>query len=138
MDIAERLNELAKIQRPFSHPFRATEFDTYLIDDTFAFQRIASSYGGIHVLFVADIQLPIIRENAKKNKEPQGIGISKLVLAFTFSQRVVYLGNKYKFSLSDDQRYFQLQSANSINFEPVSLNIDLKRLVTQRTLPTNT
>ena len=53
-------------------------------------------------------------------------------MSFTPSQRVVYLWDKYKFSLSEDWDYFQLESPNLINFEPVSRNIDLKVLVAQR------
>ena len=135
MGIEQRLSELARIQRPFSHPFPAMEDNAYLIDNTFAFRRIGSFHGGKHVAFVADRQLPILRENAKKDKESHGTGIGILVLPFTLSQRVIYLGDTYKFSLSKDQRYFQLQSASPINIEPVSKNRELKALVAQRTQP---
>ncbi len=143
MNVEQRLRELEKIQRPFSHPFPATEGSGYLIDSTFAF-RVVDFYasGQLIVAFVADMQLPILREHARKDYDGQHeMGIGLLVLAFTLVQRVVYLGDKYKFSLGKDRDCFQLQSANPINFEPVPKNTNIKAfkaLVAQRISSTNT
>ena len=79
-------------------------------------------------------KLPILREHETKDREePHGIGIGLLILKFMPGQRVVYLGDKYKFSLREDRDDFQLQSDSPINFEPVPRNIDLRALVAQRT-----
>lgn len=137
MTVAERLNELARIQRPFSHPFRIIEGDAYLIDDTFAF-GIGNFFYGRQVLFVADAQLQIIREHAKKDGESHGRGIKKLAPRFTPNNGGVYLGDKYKFSFGGYQDWFQLRSANPIKFEPLPKDIDLRELVSQRTPFTNT
>lgn len=136
MNVEQQLRELEEIKRPFSRSFRAIEDNAYLIDNTFAFRRIAGSYRRKHVVFVADKQLPILTEHAKEDRELHGIGIGTLVLAFYSDQRVAYLGDRYKFSLSEDLRYFQLQSTNPINSEPVPKNKDLKALVAQRTSST--
>lgn len=138
MNVEQRLSELEKIQRPFSHPFPATESTAYFIDNVFAFRIGELNPDGRAVRFVADMQLSILREHAKKNREERhGIGIGLLLLTFTSFQRVVYLGDKYKFSLRQDQDYFLLQSANPINFEPVPKNIDLRALVAQGTSSAN-
>ena len=140
MNIEQKLRELAERKRPFSHPFPATEGDAYLIDNTFTF-RISEPYRTRRAVeFVADTQLPILREYATKDKgQTDKSGIGLLVLTFTPSQRVVYLGDKYKFSFRKvgNRDYFQLQSASPIDFKPVPKNIDLKVLVAQRTQSTN-
>lgn len=79
-------------------------------------------------------QLLILREHETKDREePHRIGIGLVILTFASSQRVIYLGDKYKFSLSKDRDYFKLQSDSPINFKPVPKNIDLRALVAQRT-----
>lgn len=136
MSVELRLRQLAEIQRPFSHPFPVMEGTAYFIDDTFAF-RITRFQGHLSVRFAADNQLSILREHAKKESEARDIGVGLLPLTFSPSQRVVYLGDQYKFSLSEGQGSFLLQSISPINFEPVPSNIDLRTLVAQRASSTN-
>ena len=139
MSVGERLRDLEKIQRPFSHPFRAAEGNSYLIDNTFAFRILEVEEGRPIVAFVADIQLPILREHIRKDKKQDKTGIGQLILTVSPRENVVYVGGKYKVSLSKEYHgYLQLQSDSSISFEPVSKDTDLKTLVVQRTSSTNT
>ena len=114
MSVEQRLWELAERKRPFSHPFPATLDTAYFIDNTFAF-RITRFHGHLSVRFAADNQLSILREHAKKERESRDIGVGLLPLTFSPSQRVVYLGDKYKFSLSEGQGSFLLKSTTPIN-----------------------
>lgn len=136
MNVEQKLRELAEIKRPFSQPFPATIGAVYLIDSTFAFRSSVSSHKGRHVIFVADMQLPIKRGHVRKERDQQhGTGIGQLVLSFRPSQRVVYLGDKYEFALMKEgaRDYFLLKSTSPINSESVPNNIDLRELVAQRT-----
>lgn len=136
MSVEQRLRRLGEIARPYSRPFRATENTAYFIDCTFAF-RAFDSYGtGIRVAFAADRQLlPILRKHARRDWNKQhGEGIGLLVLLFTPFEREVYLGDRYKFSFRKDLNFFVLQSANPINFEPVSRSTNLETFVAQKNL----
>lgn len=125
--IEHRLKVLREIKRPFSQAFLANQDDAYLVDSTFAF-RIGQldGNGRRRVTFLADYQLPILRELAKTEKGHHKTGLGMLTLLFTTRERAVYLGNKYKFIFSKEMDYCQLQSARPITIEPLPRNADIK------------